>query len=138
MRINLSTRQWAATILGILFVLYVLFQARFLILGPRVYIDSPSDAHEATSPLITISGRGKNVAWIELNGRQIFTDENGFWSEKLLLSPGTSIMTVWAKDRFGREDTAQIRVILIHNNQTPLPQDDQEQESQSEGEQGRE
>lgn len=128
MRINLTTRQWFFTLLGLLLVLYILFQARFLILGPQISIHAPKDAEEVFDPVLTISGKAKNVAWLTLNGKQIFTDEDGLWSEKLLLSPGTSIMTVSGKDRFGRETQEQVRVILI-NNSPNLPQDDQEQEN---------
>ncbi len=115
MRINLTTRQWAFTILGLILVLYIIFQARFLILGPQISINTPEDAQEVLDPVLVINGKAKNVAWLSLNGRQIFTDENGLWSEKLLLSPGTSIMTLTAHDRFGRQSQEQVRVILIKN-----------------------
>lgn len=117
MRISLTTRQMILSVLGVILLAYVLFQARFLILGPRISIESPRDAEEVYSPLLTLEGQAENVARIELNGRQIFVDEEGRWSEKLLLSPGTSIMTLTARDRFGREDEAQVRVILISNDQ---------------------
>ena len=91
--------------------LYVLFQARFLILGPRVVIESPRDAEVLTSALVTARGSVTNAAWITLNGKQIFTDEEGRWEEKLLVSPGTSIMTVRVRDRFGREREKSVRVI---------------------------
>lgn len=129
MRINLTTRQWALSILGLLLVLYILFQARFLILGPQITIETPQDAQEVVEPILTISGTAHNVAWLTLNGKQIFTDEEGLWSEKLLLSPGISIMTVSGRDRFGREKEERVRVILLKPD--PInnpPQDDQEQE----------
>lgn len=117
MRISLTTRQMILSVLGVILLAYVLFQARFLILGPQISIESPRDAEEVYNPLLTLEGQAENVARIELNGRQIFVDEEGRWSEKLLLSPGTSIMTLTARDRFGREDEAQVRVILISNDQ---------------------
>ncbi len=99
--------------IGSILILYVLFQARFLILGPRVTITYPKDAQEVYDPLLTMTGKAYNIAWISLNGRQIYTDEKGFWSEKLLLSPGASIITLKVRDRFGREREKQVRVILI-------------------------
>ncbi|MFZ2484935.1 MAG: hypothetical protein WAW81_03290 [Minisyncoccia bacterium] len=95
-----------------LLVSYSLYQARFLILGPQVWIDSPQDGATVSDPLVTMNGRAKNVAWIRLNDRQIFTDEDGTWSEKLIVSEGLSIMTVRARDRFGRETEERITVIL--------------------------
>lgn len=92
--------------------LYALFQARFLVFGPRIFIETHEDGVVITSPVITLGGRGENVAWLSLNGRPIFMDEDGFWSEKLIVSTGTSIMTVEAQDRFGRRAVKSISIIL--------------------------
>lgn len=112
MRANLSPRQGALILLGTLLALYILFQARFVILGPRVWIDSPMDGAVVTEPIITLSGRASNAAWLTLNGTQIYTDQEGLWSEKLPLSEGPSIMTVRVRDRFGRESEKRITIIL--------------------------
>ena len=112
MKINFSTRNWYWILITLVFASYILFQARFLILGPQVSIDSPRDGEAVSSPLLTISGRGSNIAWISLNDRQIFTDEKGLWSEKLIVAQGLSIMTVRVVDRFGREQVKSVRVLL--------------------------
>lgn len=111
MAISFSSRRFVFAALGIIFVLYVLFQTRFLILGPQVYIDSPQNDSVATSSMVTISGRAANTAWLSLNGRQIFTDEEGRWSEQLILSKGSSIMSMYVRDRFGREAEKSVRII---------------------------
>lgn len=101
--------------LGILFILlagYSLYQARFLILGPQIWVESPKNGETVEDSLVIIRGRAKNIAWISLNGRQIFTDEEGNWSEKLIVSPGLSIMTVKARDRFGRETEKILQIVL--------------------------
>jgi hypothetical protein len=104
-------RHWLLVILGILFALYCFFQARFLILGPRVVIESPRDGEVLSGPTVTLSGTARNAAWLTLNGAQIFTNKDGQWSEKLILPQGVSIMTATVRDRFGRERTTEIRVI---------------------------
>ncbi len=98
--------------LFLLLVSYSLFQARALILGPQVSIETPRDGETVREPLLTLSGKSRNAAWLELNGAQIFTDENGYWEEKLLVSSGLSIMTIKVRDRFGRVDTDEVRIIL--------------------------
>jgi hypothetical protein len=130
MKINFSPRLLIFLSLAAILVLYVLFQARFLILGPQVTILFPKEGQEVMEPLLTINGEARNISRISLNGRQIFTDESGFWSEKLLLSPGTSIMTVKVVDRFGREREERVTVILINQTNSSIneTQDDQEQE----------
>jgi hypothetical protein len=99
-------------LLFLLLTSYSLFQARFLILGPQIWINYPEDGATVENSLVTIEGDARNVAWISLNDHQIFTDESGKWSEKLIVSQGLSIMTVKARDRFGRVTEKQIRIVL--------------------------
>ena len=108
-------RHWSikkiVLVLGVVaLIVYFLFQARFLILGPEVKITYPVNGSSVEETSITVGGSSRNVAWISLNGRQIYTDENGLWQEKLLVGTGTSIITVRTQDRFGREETDQISV----------------------------
>lgn len=62
--------------------------------------------------LVTINGQAKNIAWISLNDRQIFTDEEGRWDEKLLVSPGLSIITLKARDRLGHKIEKSVQIVL--------------------------
>ena len=112
MRINISPKYWLLVISLVLLVAYSLYQARAVLIGPKIWIENPQDGETVREPLITIEGRSSNIAWISLNGRQIFTDEFGDWKEKLIVATGTSIMTVEARDRFGRETRKSIKVVL--------------------------
>ena len=109
---NLKPRSVILIGLSLLLIAYTLYQARALILGPRIWITSPPDGQIVNDPVINIEGRAENISLITLNGRQIFTDETGRWSEKLIVSKGLSIMTVEAKDRFGRETKKTVRIVL--------------------------
>lgn len=95
-----------------LLISYSLWEARFIILGPRVWIDSPKNGQTMNDPLVVIEGRAENIAWITLNDYQIFTDEEGRWREELIVSRGTSIMTIKARDRFGRETVESVQILL--------------------------
>jgi len=106
-------------ILGlVLLVSYSFYQARSIILGPQISITNITDGEVVENPLVIIEGRARNISWISLNDRQIFTDEEGRWSEKLIVSSGTSIITVKARDRFGRERKKSLQVILNKNGQS--------------------
>jgi len=96
----------------VLIALYTLFQARFLILGPRLTIESPHNGAVLDNDVVVIKGTAENIAYLTLNGRQIYTDTKGNWSEKLVAPKGTSIMTVSARDRFGRSTERRVTVVL--------------------------
>ncbi len=91
---------------------YSLFQAQKLISGPKIIIDSPQNGATASSPFIEITGRAQNASYIRLNGKQIFTDISGKFSEKLLLSPGYNILLLDAKDKFGKTVSKKLELIL--------------------------
>jgi hypothetical protein len=109
---NLSIRETAlAGFLGFV-ALYALFQARYLILGPRISLTSPLNGSTATSSLVLVSGVAKNVTYISMNDRPIFLDEKGNFEEKFLAYPGSSTIIIKARDRFGRETEKVTKIIL--------------------------
>jgi len=111
-KIDLKPRHILLIVLFLFLASYSLYQARFLILGPSVTITNHLDGDVVNNPIVTVEGVAKNISWISLNDRQIFTDEKGFWSEKLIVATGTSIITARVKDRLGRESEDQIRIVL--------------------------
>lgn len=110
--IHIKPKYGILIFLFILLFAYFLYQARALLVGPRIWVEKPQNGSTIENPLVTVAGQSKNIAWISLNDHQIFTDEDGKWSEKLLVSPGLSIMTIKARDRFGRETKKNVQVIL--------------------------
>jgi len=98
--------------ISILLVAYVLFQAKNLILGPRLTISEPRDGMHLTNELVTITGVAKNVSAISLNDNPIFVDKEGVFREKLIAAPGYSIIKMSVEDRFGRKKTEYIHLVF--------------------------
>lgn len=80
----------------------VIFQARFLLIGPQISI-----TEEPTGPqnerYTTLRGTAENISRLWLNGRPIYTDMQGNFKEALILENGYTIVTLRAEDRYGRE-----------------------------------
>jgi hypothetical protein len=87
-------------------VLYALWNGRNLILGPQIEV-LPLSSEE--NP-INIQGKARNVSFLSLNGRQIFVDKEGKFSEEVLLLPGYNIITIEGRDRFGKTNSAVIKI----------------------------
>ncbi len=85
---------------GIL-ALYVAFQARHLLEGPVIRLISEAP-YETSDPTVTLSGTALNITSLSLNGRPIYTNDQGDFTETLVLPKGYTIMTLTAKDRYGR------------------------------------
>ena len=85
----------------LLLLAYAVFQARFLILGPQIELTQLPIIQE--NRVITLEGVATNITNINLNGRPIYTDENGYFKETLILENGYTITTLRAYDRYGRQ-----------------------------------
>jgi hypothetical protein len=110
-------RWFFAVAIVALLLFYIAFQARHLIEGPVItLLDEPGTVQEGR--VVTFSGKTENIVNLTLNGRPIFTDNAGNFSETVVLEDGHSIMTLKARDRYGRE--TQIERQLVHVTRTPF------------------
>lgn len=83
-------------------VYYAHFQSRALLDGPHVAFTTPQNGAVLERGVVAVEGRVERISFLTLNGRQIFVDENGVFTEELILLPGHNIMELRAIDRFGR------------------------------------
>ncbi len=90
---------------------YIGFQARFLILGPQITVNEKLPMTTASST-VRLAGSTANITRLHLNGRQIFTDQEGYFDELVALTPGVNIITVSAEDRYGRV-TQEVQTIVL-------------------------
>lgn len=90
-------------ILGIAFVGYAAYQLGGLFWGSKLYLIEPDNGAHLTSSRVKIRGEARGVNVLDLNGRQIFTDEDGNFEEELILPYGFNIVNVSADGRFGRK-----------------------------------
>ena len=99
-------------LLGTIIVGYSLFQAQKLISGPIIDIYTPTNGATYNQTLIQIEGRARNVAYLNLDDRPIFTDKDGYFKEKLLLSPGYNVIKIDARDKFKAYTEKKLEIIL--------------------------
>lgn len=125
-------------IVTLLLVTFAFFNSRIFIQGPQITVFEPQDGSAFEDPFIEIKGQVKNVSLIELDDNPIFIDESGNFNEKLLLSPGISIIKLYARDKFNREETKFLKYIysgkaverkIIPENSTTTEENSEETES---------
>lgn len=102
----------------VVFVGYVLFQARLLISGPRVQI-TEEFAVVQTERQITLIGTAKNITDITINGNPIVTDAEGNFSYTIVLENGYNKTSIRAHDRYGRETVLEKE--FVYTPQSLLP-----------------
>ncbi len=95
-----------------LIILYLIFQARFLIIGPNIILANvPAPLQNERQ--IFLSGSAYNISRLWLNDRPIYTDEKGNFKEALVLENGYTISTLRAEDRYGR--TTEVTKEFVYN-----------------------
>lgn len=92
--------------------LYVQFQARSLLQGPSITLsDTPATIqHERT---LTLTGKALNIVKLTVNGREIHTNEEGEFTQELVLENGYTVVTLEAQDRFGRGTTLTREYVYV-------------------------
>jgi hypothetical protein len=78
--------------------------------GPTIEIFQPADGSTIASSSITILGRADRINTMNLNGRSIAMNEEGYFAEILIIFPGVNIISLSGTDQFGRSSDAQIRL----------------------------
>lgn len=106
------------SLLGVIIIGYSAFQARKIVEGPELQINSPREGIVYTEPLVEISGIASNIKEIHLDDRPIFIDEKGNFKEKLLLFPGYNIIRLKAQDKFGKETEREIELVYEDTTRT--------------------
>jgi len=87
----------------VVFALYGISRSQGFLKGPQIAISSPINGTISSNSAVKITGRAKNISLLYLNGRKIFTNEDGLFEESLLLAHGYNIIEIKAQDKFNRE-----------------------------------
>jgi hypothetical protein len=64
------------------------------------------------SSLSIVKGNALKATYVALNGREIFIDKDGNFSESIAILPGFSIITLNARDKFGKTAEKKFEVVL--------------------------
>lgn len=88
----------------LLIVGFIIFQARFLIIGPKIVI-TEAPVGPQNERQVFVAGTAYNISHLWLNDRPIYTDAQGNFKEALILENGYTIATLRAEDRYGRTTT---------------------------------
>lgn len=67
------------------------------------------------SSLAVIKGIAAKATRITLNGREIFIDKEGNFSESIAVLPGFSVVTLDAKDKFGKTAMKKFEIVKEEN-----------------------
>jgi hypothetical protein len=112
-------------ILSIFILIYGMFKIFPLLRGPQIFVEGLKNG-ENHGPIAFISGKTVGAKELKLNNNEIILDEEGNFSDTLLLSAGYNIISLSAKDGFGRERTKTYNITASDFNfQDPTPTEEE-------------
>ena len=81
---------------------YAFFRAQSFLFGPDLTILSPIP-YQYVSQEFTLKGFAENTAYLSINDRRMYPDEDGFFEKNLVLPTGYTIVKLYARNRQKRE-----------------------------------
>ena len=88
--------------------IFAYMKMSFLVRGVQI---KASIEHSDNTSLAKVVGTAKNATHISLNGREIFIDKDGSFSEPIALIPGFSVVTIDAIDKFGKNKEKKFQLV---------------------------
>jgi len=82
--------------------------------GPHITITEPINGGTVMEKTVTIKGKVERSILLLLNGNKTNIDEQGHFSEEIIVFPGINRISLVAKDQFDR--STEERLTLVGNN----------------------
>jgi hypothetical protein len=92
---------------------YALFAFRDIARGPSITISEPTNGSTFSTSTVKILGTALRTQYIALNGRPILMDQQGNFSEIVVLSPGYNVNTFEVRDKFGKTEYKTLENVFL-------------------------
>jgi len=111
--IHIFIRTFIILLSGAIIFGYTYFRTQPYLNGPQITIESPYNGITVTESPLILTGNVERISEITLNGRQIFTNTEGVFTESVFLHPGYNVIKIEAIDRFDKHIDKQLQVIYL-------------------------
>lgn len=102
----------------ILIIIYIILRSKDLIFGVKIKnvnlnnLPAQSGA-TVTDNIVKLTGNAKNAIDLTLDGRKISVDEQGNFSETIVLLSGYNIINIKAEDKFSYVDEKNYKIMYL-------------------------
>lgn len=97
-------------------LVYLGWEVSKIVAPPTLIITSPTENFITEENVITVSGTTESEAIVLINNQQTFVDQQGDFSETIILEPGVNTITISAKKQRSRERVIYRQVLYETNN----------------------
>ncbi len=89
---------------------YILFQFHSFFVGPKLSIDAPQEGAVVKDNIVEVKGKTDPYATVLVEGEEVYVQIDGTFQKSLYLFSGEKNIKIVAKDRNGKQTTAQVSV----------------------------
>ncbi len=79
--------------------------------APMLTVSSPKESEKVVSPLV-VRGNTTSDAVVEIDGQAVGVTQDGEFVTQLELLPGSHVITITSKNRYGKQTTNQVMVTV--------------------------
>jgi hypothetical protein len=106
------TPQFILGILGTLGLFgFIGYNVKDIVIGAPLSVRMVKDGATVADPYLPITGNARHAQQVHINGRQVPIDQEGNFSDGVILSPGYNIVTITQKDRFGNQKEKVVHLV---------------------------
>jgi cytoskeletal protein RodZ len=99
---------------------YLGWQIYTITTPPTLDIYSPTDNYKTTDTSVVITGKTKPEAQLTINGKAIYIDEQGKFSETVYFVTGHHALTIEAHTKYSRTQVKTIQIMVMNGMGTDL------------------
>ncbi len=123
MRRPLTLKQ-SALILALFGMLgIVLYNTRDILFGAPLRVTTLSNGMHLSESYLAVTGSAPHAKSVLINGRTIFINRKGEFTEPILLSPGYNVIEVGMTDRFGNTKAERYELVFTEEEKYTLVPD---------------
>lgn len=101
----------SVSVFFLLIAVFAFYRSYDLVFGVKIKNVNLEDGTKFTESVIKVTGNAKNAVNLALNGREISIDKAGNFDETIALLSGYNVVNIKARDKFGRFDEKNYKLI---------------------------
>lgn len=94
----------------VIIVGYGIWRSRDLLFGINISVAGISDGMTTTESIVSFGGVANHASEITVDGRIVPLAQDGTWTDTISLLAGYNVVTIAAKDKFGRTISNEYRI----------------------------
>jgi cytoskeleton protein RodZ len=105
-------------------IIYIGLEIRSVLIPPYLSVTEPGADVTVEGNSVIVSGVGEIGAEVYINNQPVLSDQNGNFTETLLLSPGLNVVEVSAKNKFDKVSRVERKITSNSVQSKPVEQQD--------------